>query len=186
MRRAAPQPADTHPPAFLCPFHPALCLCVQTQVGDSETRGISGGERKRLTTAEIMVGQQSVVFMVRSQGALCLLGCLRISSPAPIMCQQRPMPCGWGDVHMADPRPASFHTAACTALPFCTAHMYCPSLLPFCTALLYCPPVQDEISTGLDSATAYSVIKTFRCGCVLIGYGFVTGAVVLCLVMVQL
>ena len=38
---------------------------MQTQVGDSETRGISGGERKRLTTAEILVGQQVVAFMVR-------------------------------------------------------------------------------------------------------------------------
>lgn len=35
----------------------------QTQVGSSEVRGISGGERKRLTTAEIVVGQQPVVFM---------------------------------------------------------------------------------------------------------------------------
>jgi ABC-type multidrug transport system ATPase subunit len=60
-----------------------LAHTAQTQVGSSEVRGISGGERKRLTTAEILVGQQPVVFM-------------------------------------------------------------------------------DEISTGLDSATAYSVVRTFR------------------------
>lgn len=54
-------------------------------VGSTEARGISGGERKRLTTAEIFVAQQPVVFM-------------------------------------------------------------------------------DEISTGLDSATTYSVVRTFRCG----------------------
>ncbi|KAL4434347.1 hypothetical protein ABPG75_000788 [Micractinium tetrahymenae] len=63
-----------------------LAHTAQTLVGSTEQRGISGGERKRLTTAEILVGQQPVVFM-------------------------------------------------------------------------------DEISTGLDSATAYSVIKTFRDVC---------------------
>lgn len=60
-----------------------LAHTAQTLVGSTEQRGISGGERKRLTTAEILVGQQPVVFM-------------------------------------------------------------------------------DEISTGLDSATTFSVIKTFR------------------------
>lgn len=44
------------------PPRPNLAL-QQTQVGSSEVRGISGGERKRLTTAEILVGQQPVLFM---------------------------------------------------------------------------------------------------------------------------
>ncbi|GAB4819215.1 hypothetical protein N2152v2_006261 [Parachlorella kessleri] len=60
-----------------------LVNCADTFVGNNMVRGISGGERTRLTTAEILVGPQSVVLM-------------------------------------------------------------------------------DEISTGLDSATAYSVLRTFR------------------------
>lgn len=46
---------------------PAAPSSLQTQVGSTEQRGISGGERKRLTTAEIIVGQQPVCFM----GASC-------------------------------------------------------------------------------------------------------------------
>lgn len=60
-----------------------LAHAADTLVGDEMHRGISGGERKRLTTAEIIVGPQTCVLM-------------------------------------------------------------------------------DEISTGLDSATAYAVVKTFR------------------------
>ena len=36
---------------------------ADTVVGDSMLRGISGGQRKRVTTAEILVGPQSVVLM---------------------------------------------------------------------------------------------------------------------------
>ncbi len=40
-----------------CPSATAACPCLQTLVGSTERRGISGGERKRLTTAEILVRQ---------------------------------------------------------------------------------------------------------------------------------
>jgi len=62
-------PPTTHPGGFLQLISnphsllPNAFLPQQTQVGSSEVRGISGGERKRLTTAEILVGQQPVLFM---------------------------------------------------------------------------------------------------------------------------
>lgn len=36
---------------------------ADTVVGDSMTRGISGGQRKRVTTGEILCGPQAVVLM---------------------------------------------------------------------------------------------------------------------------
>lgn len=69
---APPAPAYRFPslhshssPLPLLPATPPLLppSCLQTKVGSTEERGISGGERKRLTTAEILVGQQPVVFM---------------------------------------------------------------------------------------------------------------------------
>ena len=36
---------------------------ANTVVGDSMLRGISGGQRKRVTTAEILAGPQSLVLM---------------------------------------------------------------------------------------------------------------------------
>ena len=40
-----------------------LTNCADTIVGDGMTRGISGGERKRVTTGEIIVGPSKVLFM---------------------------------------------------------------------------------------------------------------------------
>jgi ABC-type cobalamin/Fe3+-siderophores transport system ATPase subunit len=40
-----------------------LVNCADTIVGDGMTRGISGGERKRVTTGEIVVGPSKVLFM---------------------------------------------------------------------------------------------------------------------------
>ncbi|GIL61720.1 hypothetical protein Vafri_16118 [Volvox africanus] len=40
-----------------------LTHCAETVVGDQLVRGISGGERKRLTAAEMLVGSSSVVMM---------------------------------------------------------------------------------------------------------------------------
>ncbi|GLI71055.1 hypothetical protein VaNZ11_015971 [Volvox africanus] len=40
-----------------------LTHCAETVVGDQIVRGISGGERKRLTAAEMLVGPSSVVMM---------------------------------------------------------------------------------------------------------------------------
>ena len=40
-----------------------LDRCKNTMVGDSLTRGISGGEKKRLTSAELLVGPKTVLMM---------------------------------------------------------------------------------------------------------------------------
>lgn len=37
--------------------------CQHTMVGDAMTRGISGGEKKRLTTAEMLVGPRPLLLM---------------------------------------------------------------------------------------------------------------------------
>jgi ABC-type glutathione transport system ATPase component len=41
----------------------ALVECADTIVGDGMVRGISGGERKRVTSGEVMVGPSKVLFM---------------------------------------------------------------------------------------------------------------------------
>lgn len=41
----------------------ALTSCADTVVGDGMLRGISGGERKRVTSGEVMVGPSKVLFM---------------------------------------------------------------------------------------------------------------------------
>ena len=40
-----------------------LVNCADTVVGDGMTRGVSGGEKKRVTTGEIVVGPSKVLFM---------------------------------------------------------------------------------------------------------------------------
>jgi hypothetical protein len=40
-----------------------LVNCADTIVGDGQTRGVSGGEKKRVTTGEIVVGPTRVLFM---------------------------------------------------------------------------------------------------------------------------
>jgi ABC-type multidrug transport system ATPase subunit len=41
----------------------SLVNCADTIVGDGMTRGVSGGEKKRVTSGEIMVGPSKVLFM---------------------------------------------------------------------------------------------------------------------------
>jgi hypothetical protein len=41
----------------------SLVDCADTVVGDGMNRGVSGGERKRVTSGEIMVGPSKVLFM---------------------------------------------------------------------------------------------------------------------------
>ncbi|KAF6149609.1 hypothetical protein GIB67_011218, partial [Kingdonia uniflora] len=40
-----------------------LEICADTMVGDEMVRGISGGQRKRVTTGEMLVGPAKVLFM---------------------------------------------------------------------------------------------------------------------------
>jgi Fe-S cluster assembly ATPase SufC len=49
----------------------SLVNCADTVVGDGMNRGVSGGERKRVTSGEIMVGPSKVLYMDEiSTGAL--------------------------------------------------------------------------------------------------------------------
>jgi ABC-type multidrug transport system ATPase subunit len=41
----------------------SLVNCADTVVGDGMIRGVSGGEKKRVTTGEVMVGPSKVLFM---------------------------------------------------------------------------------------------------------------------------
>jgi Fe-S cluster assembly ATPase SufC len=41
----------------------SLVHCADTIVGDGMIRGVSGGERKRVTSGEVMVGPSKVLFM---------------------------------------------------------------------------------------------------------------------------
>ena len=43
-----------------------LQVCADTIVGNQMIRGISGGQRKRVTTGEMIVGPMKTLFMVRS------------------------------------------------------------------------------------------------------------------------
>ncbi|GAB2256840.1 hypothetical protein Droror1_Dr00022899 [Drosera rotundifolia] len=40
-----------------------LEVCADTMVGDNMLRGISGGQKKRVTTGEMLVGPAKVLFM---------------------------------------------------------------------------------------------------------------------------
>ena len=42
-----------------------LQVCADTIVGNQMIRGISGGQRKRVTTGEMIVGPMKTLFMVR-------------------------------------------------------------------------------------------------------------------------
>jgi hypothetical protein len=57
-----------------------LLRCKETWVGNRQTRGISGGERKRLTTVELLTGQQRVLILDEiSTGLVRCPCCLRSS-----------------------------------------------------------------------------------------------------------
>ncbi|KAL5701729.1 transcription factor [Ranunculus cassubicifolius] len=62
-----------------------LDICADTLVGDNMLRGISGGQRKRVTTAEMLVGPSKVLFMdeistgLDSSTTFQIVNCLRQS-----------------------------------------------------------------------------------------------------------
>lgn len=47
-------------------------MCADTIVGNQMIRGISGGQRKRVTTGEMIVGPMKTLFMVRTVPALVM------------------------------------------------------------------------------------------------------------------
>ena len=47
-------------------------MCADTIVGNQMIRGISGGQRKRVTTGEMIVGPMKTLFMVRIAPALLM------------------------------------------------------------------------------------------------------------------
>lgn len=47
-----------------------LQVCADTIVGNQMIRGISGGQRKRVTTGEMTVGPMKTLFMVRANPVL--------------------------------------------------------------------------------------------------------------------
>jgi len=67
-------------------FHPVqipvsiyMQICADTVVGDGMLRGISGGQKKRVTTSEMIVGPKKTLFLdeistglVRLLPAICL------------------------------------------------------------------------------------------------------------------
>lgn len=53
----------------------SLVDCADTVVGDGMLRGISGGERKRVTSGEIMVGPSKVLFMDEISTGAALMVC---------------------------------------------------------------------------------------------------------------
>jgi ABC-type glutathione transport system ATPase component len=56
-----------------------LLRCKDTWAGNRQTRGISGGERKRLSTVELLTGQQRVLILDEiSTGLVCTLNASHI------------------------------------------------------------------------------------------------------------
>jgi ABC-type multidrug transport system ATPase subunit len=45
-------------------------VCADTIVGNQMIRGISGGQRKRVTTGEMVVGPMKTLFMVQSSNMM--------------------------------------------------------------------------------------------------------------------
>lgn len=61
-----------------------LLRCKDTWVGNRETRGISGGERKRLSTLELLTGTQRVLVLDEiSTGLVCIALPVLLHSPPP-------------------------------------------------------------------------------------------------------
>ena len=50
--------------------------CADTVVGNALLRGVSGGEKKRVTTAEVLVGGKVVLFLDEISTGACLVGVL--------------------------------------------------------------------------------------------------------------
>ena len=56
------------------PMNSWLQVCADTMVGDDMLRGISGGQKKRVTASEMIVGPKKVLFLDEiSTGLVCIL-----------------------------------------------------------------------------------------------------------------
>lgn len=63
----------------LCLLYVLLQVCADTIVGNQMLRGVSGGQRKRVTTGELMVGPAKTLFMVSLVLTVhSIMACIRV------------------------------------------------------------------------------------------------------------
>ena len=127
-----------------------LEVCADTVVGNQMLRGISGGQKKRVTSGEALVGHAkvrpaSLLLHCCCTAAALLLHCTAVLLPCPLLCTppQRP------SFLLLPLAAAATEQANCRLLPRSPQQV------------LYA----DEISTGLDSNTTHQITKSLRNYC---------------------
>ena len=62
-------------------------ICADTVVGDAMLRGVSGGQKKRVTTAEMLVGPKKILFLDEISTGLVPTGSCPLST-LPVRCSR--------------------------------------------------------------------------------------------------
>ena len=112
-------------------------------MGNQMIRGISGGQRKRVTTGEMTVGPMKTLFMVRAplHSAQLVQECCRATQACDFVTIICPvLGCFWA----LGGHPAAGLSQLDAGKPE------------------HSSALQDEISTGLDSSTTYLITKCIR------------------------